>query len=72
MRTNGKRQAEQLDTEACECKPGLRRGLKKRDRRQDDNPTPKQQEESDESHENYEYYINAASTRAGFLPMVKR
>ena len=71
MRTNGKRQTEQLDTKACECKAGLRRGLKKRDRRQDDDPTRNQQEESNESHENYDYYNNAASTRAVFLSMVK-
>jgi hypothetical protein len=71
MRTNGKRQTKQLDTKACECKPGLRCGLKKRDRREHDNPTPNQQEESNESHENYEYYINAASKRGVLLATVK-
>ena len=50
MRTNCKRQAEQLNTRACECKADLRRSLKKRDRRQDNDPTRNQQEESNESH----------------------
>ena len=70
MRTNGKRQTKQLDTKACEGKAGLRHGLKKRDRCQDDDPTRNQQEKSNQSHEKYEYYNNAASTRAAFIVVV--
>jgi len=64
MRTNGERQTGQLNAKTRERKAGPRRGLKQCDRRQDDEPARHQQEKTNESHENYDYYNNPASTRA--------
>ena len=43
-----------MNKKSGEREGGLRSGLEESDRREDDDPTGELQEESDDSHENYE------------------
>ena len=63
--TNGERQAQQLNAKTGERESGLRSGLEQRDRRQDDDPTGEQQEESNDSHEKLRTIIAMGRARFG-------